>query len=392
MDILLWLLLPVAAATGWWSGHRQTRRQGGEKKGHPEGGYIKGLNFLLNEQPDKALDLFIDLLEVDDETIDTHLLLGGLFRKRGEVERAIRIHQNLIARPYLRGQDRATAMLELGKDYMHAGLLDRAEGLYKEILETGYYKIEAGRQLQRIYEQEKDWKAAIEYSSLVDAKGDSGRAAVRAHYWCELAEKALAQGRDRAAYAHAKQALATDPNSVRASLLLGDLAVHNGNLKEAEKNYLRILRQDEKFLPEALPKLDGIYRQTGQWRTYKKILGKMRDENNKIELLIHYARSMVESGAAEEAREFLLRALEDHKDSLYLLRDYLRLEQSKIAPGANKTPDIVLQMIDSYLTRSPTFCCENCGFGSKNLYWQCPGCHQWGMVKPARDHSFKRSK
>ena len=177
MPELLWLLLPVAAATGWWSGLRYAHRTARNRSSGFRDDYLKGLNYLLNEQPDKALELFMRMVEVDSETVGTHLLLGSLFRKRGEVERAIRIHQNLIARPHLDGRHRATALLELGKDYMHAGLLDRAEGLYKELLGTGHLRAEANRELQRIYEQEKDWANAIRYAEASQiASGEPGRA------------------------------------------------------------------------------------------------------------------------------------------------------------------------------------------------------------------------
>ena len=147
--IIILLLLPVAAYSGWWTAKRTLRRSenGFQRRLHPE--YFKGLNYVLNEQPDKAIEVFIKMLEVDSETVETHLALGNLFRRRGEVDRAIRIHQNLIARPTLGQEERALALLELGMDYMRSGLLDRAEGLFLELVEDGYYTVQALRPVQQ---------------------------------------------------------------------------------------------------------------------------------------------------------------------------------------------------------------------------------------------------
>ena len=158
---LLWLLLPVAALSGWWIGRRRGNSNKNQSSSsiYPE--YFKGLNFVLNEQPDKAIEVFIRMLEVDSETVETHLALGNLFRRRGEVDRAIRIHQNLIARPTLDREQRAHALLELGMDYMRLGLLDRAEGLFLELVESDLHLNQAYTELLEIYQQEKDWENAI---------------------------------------------------------------------------------------------------------------------------------------------------------------------------------------------------------------------------------------
>ena len=157
--IFFWLLLPVASFIGWWIGSNTEKRTKTSKNISLE--YFKGLNFVLNEQPDKAIEVFIRMVEVDNETVDTHLALGNLFRRRGEVDRAIRIHQNLIARSNLSEDERAHALLELGMDYMRSGLLDRAEKLFLELLDIGLYLKEAHFNLLEIYQQEKDWENAI---------------------------------------------------------------------------------------------------------------------------------------------------------------------------------------------------------------------------------------
>ena len=158
---LLWLLLPLAAASGWLGARIEQKRRARRNAFDLPSAYFKGLNFLLNEQPDKAIEVFTQVLEVNSETVETHLALGNLFRRRGEVERAIRIHQNLIARPTLDREQRSHALLELGQDYLKAGLFDRAENLFLELAEIRLHSEQALRLLLRIYQQEKEWGKAI---------------------------------------------------------------------------------------------------------------------------------------------------------------------------------------------------------------------------------------
>ena len=188
----LWLLLPVAAGTGWWAARNATRRATREREG---GGfrsdYFQGINYLLNEQPDKAIEVFIKLIEVDSDTVETHLALGNLYRRRGDVDRAIRIHQNLVARESLSTSQRTEALLELGQDYMSAGVLDRAEDLFSEIAVDADYRMQALRQLIDIYEREKDWPKAIASArKLEQATGNSSDGSSRTTAASRLASTA----------------------------------------------------------------------------------------------------------------------------------------------------------------------------------------------------------
>ena len=196
----LWLLLPLAAASGWLAGwYGKRRRESVAAADDLRSNYFKGINYLLNEQPDKAIEAFIKVLEVDSETVETHLALGNLYRRRGEVDRAIRIHQNLIARPNLESEQRSEALLELGHDYLSAGLLDRAENLLQELADGGDYRVQALRQLIDIYEQEKDWSKAIACGHLLEKVTGNHLSPVIAHYQCELAERLRESGEADAA-------------------------------------------------------------------------------------------------------------------------------------------------------------------------------------------------
>jgi lipopolysaccharide biosynthesis regulator YciM len=259
--ILLFLLLPVAAISGWLIGRRNKSNMPISSYSEIPIDYIKGLNYLLNEQPDKAIDVFIQMLDVNSETVETHLALGSLFRRRGEVDRAIRIHQNLIARPTLNAEQRMQALHELGQDYMRAGLFDRAEALFNELIESGPHTINALQQLMDIYQQEKDWEKAIDAARTLAYKTGTSQDNVIAHYYCEMAEQDIRNNELQKALKLIKKALSTDRKCARASLLEGDLEMRLGHYKAAIKAYRRIEEQDPDYIPEILDPLIRCYRQ-----------------------------------------------------------------------------------------------------------------------------------
>src|SRR3990172_1959632 len=249
---LLWLLLPLAALSGWWAAWRSMKAAAseGQKRIHPE--YFKGLNFVLNEQPDKAIEVFIRMLEVDSETVETHLALGNLFRRRGEVDRAIRIHQNLIARPTLSRDERSVAMLELGMDYMRSGLFDRAENLFKEVVESGSHTIQAYTELLDIYQQEKDWDNAINSARRLENVSGQKFNQIIAHFYCEKAEEMRARKEEREVRDNLHKAISIDPECVRASILEAELIYEEGKYKQAIRAYKRIEKQNPDYLSEVI--------------------------------------------------------------------------------------------------------------------------------------------
>jgi lipopolysaccharide biosynthesis regulator YciM len=230
---LLWLLLPVAALSGWLIGQRRINQKDGSSSSsiYPE--YFKGLNYVLNEQPDKAIEVFIKMLEVDSETVETHLALGNLFRRRGEVDRAIRIHQNLIARPSLDREQRANALLELGMDYMRSGLLDRAEALFLELIESNLHLNDSCTELLDIYQQEKDWENAIKIARKLEIISGEKSNSIIAQFYCECADSALIDGNMRVAKDSIRQAISIYPKCVRASLIEGKMYQKIGKEKLA---------------------------------------------------------------------------------------------------------------------------------------------------------------
>ncbi|MDX1594454.1 MAG: lipopolysaccharide assembly protein LapB, partial [Gammaproteobacteria bacterium] len=269
---LLWLLLPVAAGSGWLAGRRAAHDRPGQAGRRLSAEYFRGLNHLLNEQPDKAIEVFIRMLEAEGETVEIHLALGSLFRRRGEVDRAIRIHQNLIARPTLSPGQRAEALQELGLDYTRAGLYDRAEEIFLELAEVRAHAERALRELLDIYQRERDWDKAIDTARRLAQRTGTARDLEIAHFHCELAEESRAAGEISEALSHLGRALAADPACVRASLTQGDLENDRGHTKAAVRAYRRVAEQDPAYLPEVLERLRACYASLGREGEYRDFL------------------------------------------------------------------------------------------------------------------------
>jgi len=377
----LFLLLPVAALSGWLIGRRERQRKNPGGFGEIPLGYIRGLNYLLNEQPDKAIDVFIQLLDVNSDTVETHLALGSLFRRRGEVDRAIRIHQNLIARPTLNAEQRMHALNELGQDYMRAGLLDRAEALFSELIETGPHTITALQQLIDIYQQEKDWEKAIESARKLGVKKGASQENVIAHYYCELAEQELRANETHKALKFVKKALNTDHSCARASILEGDIEHQLGDLKAAIRAYRRVEDQDGDYIPEILESLTACYRElnrTDEMITYlREILGRQGG----ISVMLTLAELLREREGDQVAAEFIAQQLQA-RPSVRGMDRLIDLALILIKGPAQEKLEVLKNVTTQLLVNNPVYKCEICGFSGKTLHWQCPGCKSWNTVKP----------
>ncbi len=381
MWTLLLLLLPVAAASGWWLAKRdneqQAERSGFEFSSH----YFKGLNYLLNEQPDKAIEVFIRMVEVDSETVETHLALGSLFRRRGEVERAIRIHQNLIARPTLNLQQRSQALLELGQDYMRAGLLDRAESLFQELIEKDEHVVNALHLLLDIYQQEKDWQQAITSAKKLQAISGEDTRGMIAQYYCELAEQALDGADDKQAQRYLALALDTDEHCVRTSLIESAMARGAGDYKAALRALERVEKQDSDFLPEIIEPLRDCYTQLGREADMSDYLRRLFNEHKNISLMLALADTLRRQHGDAQAEDFITAQLRTRPS----VRGLDHLIEIKLGHAGEELRDnlLILQDLTSQLMcNSPLYSCTQCGFTGKALHWQCPSCKRWNTIKP----------
>jgi lipopolysaccharide assembly protein B len=378
---LLWLLLPVAAISGWLvakrdDGHRNARQGQGLSSD-----YFKGLNYLLNEQPDKAIEVFVRLLEIDSETVETHLALGSLFRRRGEVDRAIRIHQNLIARPTLSREQRTQALLDLAQDYMRAGLLDRAEALFLELAEQGMHAPTALRQLADIYQQEKEWSKAIAVIGRLERATDKDMGSLVAQYYCELAEQARHDGDAVSAAQMVSRALSYDRKCVRASILQGMLGTDAGKYKAAVRAFRRVEEQDIGYLAEIIEPLQECYAKLGTPGAMVEYLQGVLKKYSGITPMLALAEYIREERGDQEAAAFITEQLR-RRPSVRGLARLIELNLAHSEGPARENLLILQDLIRSLLEEKPIYKCAQCGFHGKAMHWQCPTCRSWNTVKP----------
>lgn len=376
----LFLLLPVAAASGWLLARRQFSRSCTETCQLPPD-YFRGLSYLLDDQHDKAIGIFIRMLEADSETVELHLAVGNLFRNRGEVDRAIRIHQNLVNRPGLSDEHRVKAMFELGEDYMRAGLLDGAEDLFQELVEKGECEQKSLRYLIDIFQQEKDWQKAIDAGFKLDKSGVTDARPMISQHYCELTEEARKKGDIRQAQQMLKHARATWPQCARASFIEGAMAMESGRFDEALLAFQRIEQQDADYLPEVIPMLRECYQQLGKPKKMLDYLQKVVDRHGGLGTMLALAEMICVQQGGQQAATALLGYLRKYP-SLRGLDRFVEL-----ASRCDNVPDQqlhsgVVEVIGCLVQGDPDYLCHNCGFQGKMLHWQCPGCKGWGTVKP----------
>jgi lipopolysaccharide biosynthesis regulator YciM len=378
---LLWLLLPVAAASGWITAKRSLKKTQQSRSRDFSSDYFQGLNFLLNEQPDKAIEVFIRMLEVDSDTVETHLALGNLFRRRGEVDRAIRIHQNLIARPTLSKMQRSAALLELGQDYMRAGWLDRAESLFDELLENNLHAVPALRHLLDIYQQEKEWDKAITVARRLENESGQPMKPMIAQFHCELAEAALKKGDENIAGQLLKRALGFDKRCVRASLLQGRMAMRADNCKAALKAFRQVEEQDIEYLPEILDQVQQCYLKLDSVESFKEYLRGIIGRYSGATPVLMLADLLSSTQGDVVAAEFVTEQVRK-RPSIRGLGRLIDLNLSNSTGKGKEDLQILRDLVQQLLSNKPVYKCSHCGFAGKSLHWQCPGCKEWNTVKP----------
>ena len=380
---LLFLLLPLAAASGWWLARRDLTPPGDQACGAAPA-LFRGLNYLLNEQPDKAIDVLEKLAEVDGEAAEIQLALGGLFRRRGEVDRAIRIHQHLIARDTLSREQRGFALFELAQDYMAAGLLDRAELLFQEVIEHDVHREQALRGLSDIYQQERDWVKALEVAERLKPLTDRPMGVEIAHYHCELAEEARRAGDTPKAERHLARAQQADPGGVRATMLEGRMALAAGKPQRALDLFMRVADQGPPFLPEILPELVQALGLLGREET--PLLESLAARHPSPPLMLCLAKAIERERGASAAIDALTHYLARHVD-LAALEHLLALESQQAPegePGCLRRDHVVHQVVQHLLAHQSPYQCNHCGFQARALHWRCPSCKRWGSVHPVQ--------
>ncbi|GAB4474378.1 MAG: lipopolysaccharide assembly protein LapB [Burkholderiaceae bacterium] len=373
-------MLPLLFAAGWWLRGFDSRVRAADQGGAPRS-MFRGLNLLLNEQPDKAIDAFIDVVKLDPETIELHYALGNLFRRRGEVDRAVRIHTHLLNRADLPARERSNALAELGQDFLKGGLLDRAEDAFVRLLEDPQHRFAALRALLRIYQMEREWMKAIDCARRLEREaGESHHVAV-AQFYCELAEQALANADVQRAQAHLDEALAADRKSVRATLLAGEVAMRRGDLDEAIRHWLHVEAASPEHLPLVAARLADAMDRAGRREEALNLLRRALLDWPSIDLLeVAYQRIAEWEGPA--AAEVLLRDELKRHPSLIGFEKLLALRSAQVK--GDPELDLLRTLIHAQTRKLARYRCSKCGFRAREFHWQCPGCSTWDSYPPRR--------
>ncbi|RJG04036.1 lipopolysaccharide assembly protein LapB [Noviherbaspirillum sedimenti] len=383
MEFQIWWLLgmPVFFGLGWIAARVDIRQLISESRSLPKG-YYNGLNFLLNEQPDKAIDAFIDILKLDPESAELHFALGSLFRRRGETERAIRVHRNLLARPDLPREQQAQAQYELGQDYLKAGLLDRAEESFKGLIDS-QYSAQARRAVLEIYQREKEWQRAIEAARGLQESGAGLRQTEIAQFYCELAQDELVHTHPDAALALLEQALATDRASVRAAILSGDAYLAKGDAEAALLAWRRVEQQSVPHVALVAQRLMDGYRQVGRPQEGLNLLKSYLAQAPSIDLLEVAFKAVLELDGETVANQLISDELR-RTPTLLGLDKLLEARLASVPPEMRGELTLVKNLVHSYTQKLARYQCSHCGFKARQYYWQCPGCSLWETYPPRR--------
>jgi len=383
-DFELWWLLPIPVlffALGWIAARIDISHLLRESRALPLS-YFRGLNFLLNEQPDKAIESFIEVVKVDPQTIDLHFALGNLFRRQGEIDRAIRMHQNLLDRIDLPADKRQVAVFELAQDFHRAGLLDRAEELFMR-LDGSPFELQSQGFLLQIYEQEKDWQKAIAATRRMEALAKLPYFKEIAHYYCELAQNAMLRSQFGEARGCIDQALAEYKLCTRATMLLGDVETQQERPTAAIEAWQRIESQNPAFLGLVADRLAEAYRKVGDVGQGIRVLRSFQDQYPSLDLLTTLFNQILVHEGAQAAAQLIKEELTRNPTLLGL--DKL-LEAQLIAAPAERRNDLELvkNLVSQHIKRLGMYRCEQCGFRAKQYYWRCPGCNKWETYSPKR--------
>ncbi|GLT23001.1 MULTISPECIES: lipopolysaccharide assembly protein LapB [Zoogloea] len=389
MEFELWWLLafPLFFALGWLAARIDIKHLVRESRALPRT-YLTGLNFLLNEQPDKAIDAFIEAVKIDNQTVELHFALGSLFRRRGETDRAIRMHQNLVDRDDLSDEQRQQALSELGLDFLKAGLLDRAEAIFVKLRGTRLNDF-ALKNLLDIYQQEKDWRKAIEIAEALPHEGVLWEKEV-SNFHCELASADIANSRFDEGLASLGRALEMNRKSVRASMLLGDLHAARGDDAAALEAWKKIESQNPVYLALVAERLMDAYRRLGQLEQGMQLLRSFLDQYPSLDLLDALFQWELQKEGPQAAYQLVRDELRRNPTLLGL--DKLLEAALLTAPVEQRTDiELVKGLVHGHTRRVARYRCDACGFKARQFYWRCPACGGWETYPPKRTEEFDLS-
>jgi lipopolysaccharide assembly protein B len=365
LSLLAWCLVLAALIVGILAGHFGWGKRWPKAFGklHPD--YLTGLDYLVSEQPDRALDMFLKLMDANADTIETHFALGALYRRRGEVERAIRIHQNLLAREALAPEHREQALLALAQDYLRAGLLDRAEGLFQQVSEVSRLRASALEALRGVYERQHEWQQALDvYRQLARIKAAPPRL-VAAHYLCEIAALEIERGEIDNARRLLREARRETAPFPRAAVLRAQIARRQNQLELAVGLLSVALRESPNLLAEELPHLLDLVGRERRDAVLAELVAQAQSRGlGELRLLV-FAAIAADLAAAAPLRAAI--------ETVFAQDATL----NAVWQAGGGQFERIAQEIGALLIHAERYRCSECGFSGRSFYWHCPACQSW---------------
>ncbi|MFT4926337.1 MAG: lipopolysaccharide biosynthesis regulator YciM [Phenylobacterium sp.] len=378
---LLFLLLPVAAGYGWIMGKNSNKHKQLKQKASLAKQYSAGLNFLLSDQEEKAVEHLIEFLEVNADTLETHLTLANLFRKRGEFDKALEIHDHLNQLDL--DLDCANKIkTELAKDYISAGMLDRAETTLLTVILDNENRETILQMLVGIYQTMKDWQKADDLCTKPNSQKplNNRLQSTLSHHCCELAEESVDSGE---CSKWLKKALKYDQSCARALLMLAEMAFKRQHYSEAIKHYQTIIAEDCLYTPMVIDLMEQSYLQMDDKGGFYDYLQSQADTNTCVSFAVKYSVYIEQCQGEAKALAFILTTLRKKptiRSFVTLLELHAKTADSERTAAQFKE---IKRLVKKYLDSKPLYECRNCGFETKQHYWLCPSCQTWGNTKPA---------
>ncbi len=381
---LLFLLLPVAMAYGWFMGRNSIKQNQQTAKQDLSIKYSTGLNYLLSNQQDKAIDSLLDALKVEDDSVEAHFAMANLFRKRGELDRALKVHEHLVRLNHLPTKDKQQAVFELGKDFLSAGLYDRAETMFTKLLKSKNYGLKSLTYLLKIFQSTKDWQQGINHKKLIVKFNDKRLLHTLANFYCELATIAFEQDEFIEVIELLEQALFLDPNSCRANWLMAKIYENHQQCELAAKCYQAIYHQDNEFFPDVIEPMLACFTRLDALEEFYQFIKKVYDETASSGELICYLSHVEQKYGKKKALEFILSALK-RRPTIRGFEHFVNMQMAiSDSEVSNTSLDLIKELISEYLKVKHRYSCRTCGFNSSTHYWSCPSCHEWEQLKPVR--------
>jgi lipopolysaccharide biosynthesis regulator YciM len=376
---LLFLLLPVVATYSWYMGRNSVKQREHLNQQALSEKYSTGLNYLLSNQQDKAIDFLLEALNVEEDSVEAHFAMANLFRRRGELDRALKIHEHLVRHANLPRQEKYHAIFELAKDFLSAGLFDRAETMFNKLLKSKNYRELSLHYLLQIYQSTKDWQHGLSLEKEILKTKNTQLLHKLANFYCE---KAVTTNDISTKIALLDKALTCDANSCRANVMLAEIYREQQQYDKAIACYQSIYQQDKEFFPDVIEPMKQCFIQLNQQSAFFDYIKHVYEETASASALICYVEMLAEQQGNITAQQFMVSALK-RRPTIRGFKHFVKIQLSQ-SEQSQQQLDLIRELISAYLKMRPRYSCRTCGFNSNTHYWACPSCHDWEQLKPVR--------